>query len=246
MALEKARQASNVGSGSSSSSDSSTAAATYNGNGSSSGSSSSNGSSHSNGSSNVAAGGKRGRVTARFLVDCMGHWSPVVKQLRGGQRPDGMVLVVGGCWGGFPAAANRTADLLATVTDAEDLPDTQLFWEAFPAANGGRTTYMFAYSDAEPIRPSFAQLLDTYLRLLPRYQVSGAVVWWAGRGCQRLAGSSSLGGTCGYICGLNHLRASLMIPVLYVPAHLQGVPLESLQPQRILFGEWNSSQRHAC
>ena len=31
----------------------------------------------------------------------------------------------------------------------------QLFWEAFPAAGGGRTTYMFAYADADKRRPSF-------------------------------------------------------------------------------------------
>lgn len=47
----------------------------------------------------------------------------------------------------------------------------QLFWEAFPAEGGtARTTYMFAYSDATPERPSFESLLDTYFELLPSYQ----------------------------------------------------------------------------
>ena len=41
--------------------------------------------------------------------------------------PAGMLLVVGGCWAGMPPEANRTTDLLATVTDSAD--DMQLFWE---------------------------------------------------------------------------------------------------------------------
>eukprot|EP00775_Hariotina_reticulata_P005190 gene5190-5428_t len=89
------------------------------------------------------------RLSCRLLLDCMGHYSPVVKQIRGRAKPDGMVLVVGGC---------ATADM-------------QLFWEAFPAEGGAaRTTYMFAYSDADPSRPSFERLLDTYFALLPSYQ----------------------------------------------------------------------------
>ena len=47
----------------------------------------------------------------------------------------------------------RTSDLLCTCTDAS--ADLQPFWEAFPAANGGRTTYMFTYADADKRRPSF-------------------------------------------------------------------------------------------
>jgi hypothetical protein len=47
----------------------------------------------------------------------------------------------------------RSGDLLYTFTDAED--DMQLFWEAFPAAGGGRTTYMFTYADADAKRPTF-------------------------------------------------------------------------------------------
>lgn len=46
--------------------------------------------------------------------------------------------------------------------------------QAFPAADG-RTVYMFTYSDADPSRPSFAELLDTYCRLLPVYQVGGVL-----------------------------------------------------------------------
>ncbi|KAI3432283.1 hypothetical protein D9Q98_003843 [Chlorella vulgaris] len=146
-------------------------------------------SSTSTSSSRSSSGGHsphspRRSITARLLVDCMGHYSPIAKQLRGGQRPDGVVLVVGGAWLGFSPERNTAADLLHTFTDSAD--DQQLFWEAFPAAGGqARTLYMFQYSDAHPSRPSFTQLLDTYLRLLPQYQ---------------------------------------------------GVPLEQLQPQRILMG----------
>ena len=49
--------------------------------------------------------------------------------------------------------ACRNGDLLYTFTDAED--DMQMFWEAFPAADGGRTTYMFTYADADAKRPTF-------------------------------------------------------------------------------------------
>ena len=49
--------------------------------------------------------------------------------------------------------------------------------QAFPTTDG-RTVYMFTYSDADPSRPSFAELLDTYCRLLPVYQVGGV------RGCR--------------------------------------------------------------
>ncbi|PNW84115.1 hypothetical protein CHLRE_04g221550v5 [Chlamydomonas reinhardtii] len=108
-------------------------------------------------------------MTTRLLLDCMGHYSDIVKQIRGRVKPDGMVLVVGGCAEGFPAEANISADLLYSLSHARD--DVQLFWEAFPAEGGqARTTYMFAYSDAHPDRPSFEALLDTYFQMLPEYQ----------------------------------------------------------------------------
>ena len=47
----------------------------------------------------------------------------------------------------------RKSDFLYTFTDSED--DMQPFWEAFPAAGGGRTTYMFSYADADKRRPDF-------------------------------------------------------------------------------------------
>lgn len=50
-------------------------------------------------------------VHARLLVDCMGHWSPIVQQIRGPKKPDGMCLVVGGCATGFPPEANESVSL---------------------------------------------------------------------------------------------------------------------------------------
>ena len=38
-----------------------------------------------------------------------GHWSPIVRQMRGSSRPDGMCLVVGSCATGFPAEQNKCA-----------------------------------------------------------------------------------------------------------------------------------------
>lgn len=109
------------------------------------------------------------KLTAKLLIDCMGHYSPIVKQIRGKQQPDGVVLVVGGAMEGMPADKNTSADLLYTFEDSED--DIQLFWEAFPADGGKyRTVYMFCYSDCHPSRPSFPQLLDMYLKKLPQYQ----------------------------------------------------------------------------
>ncbi|KAL4539049.1 hypothetical protein Ndes2526B_g02686 [Nannochloris sp. 'desiccata'] len=120
-------------------------------------------------------------LRCRILIDCMGHYSPIVKQIRNGQQPDGMVVVVGGCFaasstGGAmnnaaatPIAFPNTADLLYSFTDSFN--DSQLFWEAFPAEGGAaRTAYMFLYSDTHPDRPTFTSLLNTYLELLPRYQ----------------------------------------------------------------------------
>ena len=57
----------------------------------------------------VQAAAGRGEVRARLLLDCMGHYSPIVKQIRGGRKPEGMVLVVGTCADGIPAENNTCA-----------------------------------------------------------------------------------------------------------------------------------------
>ena len=116
-------------------------------------------------------------ITSRMLIDCMGHFSPIVRQIRSeaGQRPDGMVVVVGACFvpsSSTPCNNNNDvapADLLYSFTDSFD--NTQLFWEAFPAEGGtARTVYAFQYIDTHPSRPTFTHMLTTFLTLLPQYQ----------------------------------------------------------------------------
>ncbi|HBB34517.1 MAG TPA: FAD-dependent oxidoreductase [Cyanobacteria bacterium UBA8803] len=104
-------------------------------------------------------------LKTRLLIDAMGHFSPIVKQARQGQKPEGVCLVVGSCARGYPQ--NQTGDLLVSFTPIQN--QCQYFWEAFPARDG-RTTYLFSYLDAHPQRPSLEFFLDEYLRLLPEYQ----------------------------------------------------------------------------
>lgn len=101
----------------------------------------------------------------RLLVDAMGHFSPISRQARNGQKPDAVCLVVGTCAQNYPK--NETGDLFVSFTPAEN--QCQYFWEAFPAKDG-RTTYLFTYLDAHPKRFSLEFLFDEYFRLLPEYQ----------------------------------------------------------------------------
>lgn len=104
-------------------------------------------------------------LKTRLLIDSMGHFSPIVKQIRKGVKPDGVCLVVGSCGQGF--TNNDTGDLIASFTPIQN--QCQYFWEAFPAKDG-RTTYLFTYVDAHPDRISLTELMNEYLRLLPEYQ----------------------------------------------------------------------------
>ena len=104
-------------------------------------------------------------LQARLLIDAMGHFSPIAKQARQGEKPEGVCLVVGSCAQGFPK--NETGDLFVSFTPIQH--QCQYFWEAFPARDG-RTTYLFTYMDAKPERPSLEFLLEEYWRLLPEYQ----------------------------------------------------------------------------
>lgn len=116
--------------------------------------------------SNGGATGEQERsLSARLLIDAMGHFSPIVKQARGGKKPDAVCLVVGTCATGFPK--NDTGDIFASFTDIQNY--CQYFWEAFPARDG-RTTYLFTYLDADPERMSLETFFEEYLRLLPEYQ----------------------------------------------------------------------------
>jgi lycopene cyclase CruP len=105
------------------------------------------------------------QFSARLLLDAMGHFSPISKQARQGQKPDAVCLVVGSCAEGFPE--NKSGDLLLSFTALKN--QCQYFWEAFPAKDG-RTTYLFTYMDAAPQRLSLEDLFVEYLHLLPEYQ----------------------------------------------------------------------------
>jgi len=109
-------------------------------------------------------------VNARLVIDCMGFASPIVRQIRGKQKPDGVCVVVGSCAEGFKE--NTGADLIYTTTDIEEDFSGQYFWEAFPASTGPdhRTTYMFTYMDAQDPRPSVAAILENYWDYMPKYQ----------------------------------------------------------------------------
>lgn len=109
--------------------------------------------------------GEKTTYTARLLLDAMGHFSPLVQQVRQGVKPDGICLVVGTCATGF--THNETGDLIVSFTPIRR--QCQYFWEAFPARDG-RTTYLFTYLDAARDRLTLATLFDDYWELLPDYQ----------------------------------------------------------------------------
>jgi lycopene cyclase CruP len=104
-------------------------------------------------------------LTARLLLDAMGHFSPIGQQARQGRRPDAVCLVVGTCAQGLPDG--KSGDLIVSFTPIQN--QCQYFWEAFPAREG-RTTYLFTYLDAHPNRLSLEDLFEEYFRLLPEYQ----------------------------------------------------------------------------
>lgn len=104
-------------------------------------------------------------LKTRLFIDAMGHFSPIVKQARNGEKPNGVCLVVGSCGEGYQQ--NNTGDLIVSITPIKN--QCQYFWEAFPAKDG-RTTYLFTYVDAHPERLSLEDLVIDYLKLLPTYQ----------------------------------------------------------------------------
>jgi hypothetical protein len=124
-------------------------------------------------------------VTASLVLDCMGNASPISRQQRYGQKPDGVCAVVGSCASGYDPVTNLIGDIIYTNTEIQDKGENgklQYFWEAFPVGigrNGNepgtsntKTTYMFTYMDADEKRPSLEILMDDYWKLLPEYQPS--------------------------------------------------------------------------
>ncbi|WCJ37515.1 Lycopene beta/epsilon cyclase protein [Euphorbia peplus] len=111
-------------------------------------------------------------LSSRLIIDAMGNFSPVVKQIRRGRKPDGVCLVVGSCGRGFKD--NSTSDVIYTSSSVKKIgtSEIQYFWEAFPAGSGptDRTTYMFAYLNPQPGSPKLEDLLEDYWDLMPKYQ----------------------------------------------------------------------------
>ncbi|XP_010244147.2 PREDICTED: uncharacterized protein LOC104588042 isoform X2 [Nelumbo nucifera] len=111
-------------------------------------------------------------LSSRLIIDAMGNFSPVVKQIRSGRKPDGVCLVVGSCARGFKE--NSTSDVIFSSSSVKKVGNSQVhyFWEAFPAGSGptDRTTYMFTYVDPQPGCPKLEELLEDYWDLMPAYQ----------------------------------------------------------------------------
>ncbi|MCD7458193.1 hypothetical protein HAX54_037512 [Datura stramonium] len=111
-------------------------------------------------------------LVSRLIIDAMGNFSPIVKQIRCGRKPDGMCLVVGTCCRGFKE--NSTSDVIFSSSSTKEAGQSlvQYFWEAFPAGSGprDRTTYMFTYVDPQPGSPQLEELLEDYWDLMPKYQ----------------------------------------------------------------------------
>ncbi|KAK2988662.1 hypothetical protein RJ640_026089 [Escallonia rubra] len=111
-------------------------------------------------------------LSSRLIIDAMGNFSPVVKQIRSGRKPDGVCLVVGSCCRGFEE--NSTSDVIYSSAEVKPVGESKAhyFWEAFPAGSGptDRTTYMFTYVDPHPGCPKLEELLEDYWNLMPNYQ----------------------------------------------------------------------------
>ena len=99
-----------------------------------------------------------------FLPSSRRNQSPISRQARSGQQPDGICIVVGTMASGFAPENNTYADLLYSNTPTMDKGRSQVhwFWEAFPASSGkdDRTTYLFMYCDAKPERPSILECFE--------------------------------------------------------------------------------------
>ncbi|TVU05828.1 hypothetical protein EJB05_49012, partial [Eragrostis curvula] len=111
-------------------------------------------------------------LTCRLVVDAMGNFSPIVRQIRSGRKPDGVCLAVGALARGFEK--NTTSDVIFSSSSVKKAGNSgvQLFWEAFPAGSGpaDRTTYMFTYVDPKFGGPKLEELLELFWDLLPSYQ----------------------------------------------------------------------------
>ncbi|XP_058774263.1 uncharacterized protein LOC131648529 [Vicia villosa] len=111
-------------------------------------------------------------LSSRLIIDAMGNFSPILKQIRRGRKPDGVCLVVGTYTRDFEN--NSLSDVIFSSSTVKKVGDSkaQYFWEAFPAGLGplDRTTYMFTYVEPQPGSPKLEELLEEYWDLMPEYQ----------------------------------------------------------------------------
>lgn len=113
-------------------------------------------------------------VRSRMLIDCMGSFSPIAGQSRNGQAADGACITVGACLSSNNFVDDKdSSDLICALDGVDTDSNEQYFWEKFPAGKSQerRTTYMFSYGKCDPSRQTLGDALDSYVRLLPRYQL---------------------------------------------------------------------------
>ncbi|PON34471.1 FAD/NAD(P)-binding domain containing protein [Parasponia andersonii] len=74
-------------------------------------------------------------LSSSLIIDAMGNFSPIVKQIRHGRKPDGVCLVVGSCARGF--SNNSTSDVIYSSSSIRQVGKSvvQCFWEGVPLDN---------------------------------------------------------------------------------------------------------------
>ncbi|CAM8951735.1 unnamed protein product [Rhodiola kirilowii] len=68
-------------------------------------------------------------LSGNLIIDAMGNFSPLVKQIRQGRKPDGFCLVVGSCGRGFED--NTTSDVIYSSSAMKKVGESKAhyFWE---------------------------------------------------------------------------------------------------------------------
>lgn len=68
-------------------------------------------------------------LSARLIIDAMGNFSPIVRQIRNARKPDGVCLVVGSCGRGFEN--NSTSDVIFSSSSVKKVGQSKVhyFWE---------------------------------------------------------------------------------------------------------------------
>ena len=100
-----------------------------------------------------------------MVIDAMGHYSPIVKQLRKDQEPSSVCMVVGGS--ASYNNAQKGALVLATTNDCED-DGYQNYWQSFPSFDG-TTNYMFTYLDLKGNTPKLSEYIEDYLKEIQNF-----------------------------------------------------------------------------